>query len=982
MTNQVDCELLIQIDQLVAQEFVPGEPPRSMVEMMPSDELRRMIEANKLLHKMYLTFEKIYKETDATGVKIKHDKFGGYGLFNESGSCLNCGVIDFPVGLLRVVPQELMARSDWMPVSVMEGLRNRSKVHALIGSIRFANHSCLNNCVFDMRFGFEKLPCVRLKVIKPIKSGEELLVSYGEDFFGNDNEDCLCGLHQEKEKTPDTSVAVAKKKKFARRVIRAPSLEQTPVNEYSCRLDSFVSKHLNSESDDIVDSEDENPSNDCVTHIESQFEENLDNSVVLQSDHNVPSESFDNQESEDEDSDFPAENFDLGFGFPAGLLNEKEDITMHNTLTSLLAIVSKHGGSDELLHDLVRRERAIFDETSSCYPSSFRLKREMKNQCAKLIKSREKQSSGDVIFLRFSYVLLKIVHENINAIRNYSAQSKKDEDVRLPPCEENQRLSIRLIVNSDGAQIIKSKTVSAWPLWAAVADLPPKLRSSFRNIVLCSLWFGQGKPDFNKIFEEFISEIDDEFDLTVQETTLKVKFVPVFLVADLIAKARILNMKQYNGFYGCCLCTMRGEHRLGAHVYPHDEDFEMRDANSYQADLKRALLHKKPSDRNESKTTCSHGVVGESKIFEVIENLPLNAPVDTMHQLLLGVAQEILSFLYNSLETVERDIIDLSIDGLRTTLEFPRKPRRLSQIVHFKASELKFYLLYLAPILFQPFVKTQEDKDDVKDLKRLVLSLRQIYESADQVKSIRADTLINKFCRNMADRYPNGKFESHNFHSLRHLAWQARNIGPLWVSSASMFESANHFLALPFTGTVNHCELLVSRYIRRLSLHSTVVKEDRIGQLTKSFLGETCQDLDDSYGLRESEVMQDFKINHPEFRLFSRLIYDWHLESEAYSRGSGANIFILFTRQDGDEGIGKISFFAENRQKFCYVQFIEIEKVIYLTEAPEFGAFGYVGTPTQSFALIKMNSVCKKLLRFDFDNKVFFIVIMKHFEHD
>ena len=58
------------------------------------------------------------------------------------------------------------------------------------------------------------------------------------------------------------------------------------------------------------------------------------------------------------------------------------------------------------------------------------------------------------------------------------------------------------------------------------------------------------------------------------------------------------------------------------------------------------------------------------------------------------------------------------------------------------------------------------------------------------------------------------KMDSINFHLLRHLGWQGRNIGPLFVTSVAMFESANRLLLAPLTGTVNHCELLVQRFIR------------------------------------------------------------------------------------------------------------------------------------------------------------------------
>ena len=65
----------------------------------------------------------------------------------------------------------------------------------------------------------------------------------------------------------------------------------------------------------------------------------------------------------------------------------------------------------------------------------------------------------------------------------------------------NNQLSVRLILNTDGANVCKSPATSAWPLFIAVADLPPKIRQAFENIVLAALFVGQSIPDFDSFFE-------------------------------------------------------------------------------------------------------------------------------------------------------------------------------------------------------------------------------------------------------------------------------------------------------------------------------------------------------------------------------------------------------------------------------------------------------------------------------------------------
>ena len=80
----------------------------------------------------------------------------------------------------------------------------------------------------------------------------------------------------------------------------------------------------------------------------------------------------------------------------------------------------------------------------------------------------------------------------------------------------------------------------------------------------------------------------------------------------------------------------------------------------------------------------------------------------------------------------------------------------------------------------------------------------------------------------MSIRYPLKKFDSINFHLLRHLAWQCKFFGPLWTTSATMFESANNHLIKTLTGTVNTCSLIVKRYIRNRQFDSMEVKNDNL----------------------------------------------------------------------------------------------------------------------------------------------------------
>jgi len=77
-----------------------------------------------------------------------------------------------------------LARKDFSLV-----ISSRKKTRSLfLGPARFANHDCDANAKLSTK-GYDGMQIV---AAKPIMEGEEITVSYGEDYFGDDNEECLC----------------------------------------------------------------------------------------------------------------------------------------------------------------------------------------------------------------------------------------------------------------------------------------------------------------------------------------------------------------------------------------------------------------------------------------------------------------------------------------------------------------------------------------------------------------------------------------------------------------------------------------------------------------------------------------------------------------------------------------------------------------------------------------------------------------------
>ncbi|KAF1357239.1 histone-lysine N-methyltransferase SET9 [Lizonia empirigonia] len=83
-----------------------------------------------------------------------------------------------------------LARKDFSLV-----ISSRKKTRSLfLGPARFANHDCDANARLSTK-GYDGMQIV---AAKPIEAGNEITVSYGDDYFGENNEECLCHTCEER----------------------------------------------------------------------------------------------------------------------------------------------------------------------------------------------------------------------------------------------------------------------------------------------------------------------------------------------------------------------------------------------------------------------------------------------------------------------------------------------------------------------------------------------------------------------------------------------------------------------------------------------------------------------------------------------------------------------------------------------------------------------------------------------------------------
>ena len=412
-------------------------------------------------------------------------------------------------------------------------------------------------------------------------------------------------------------------------------------------------------------------------------------------------------------------------------------------------------------------------------------------------------------------------------------------------------------------------------------------------------------------------------------TQWNVKVEILLLVSDLPAKCSLLNMQQFNAYFGCTLCLVEcgrsegtilanGKRSKGTLFYPNRE-FSMRTCKDHKR-------HVRKGERNN--LTHYKGVKGPASVFNIVPSLPLTAPVDCMHQVLLGVARSLLfiakSNIGKKISKFNDSLQQLKVSYTSTRLcspfkhlfnmrflllsdDFKRKVRPLSDIEYFKANEIKVWLLYVGPVVFYEFI----DYDLYERFHLLSYATKLLLTSAKYADD--AEKLIQIFLKKTEERFDAEVFTA-NIHSFTHLSWQVKSYGPLWCSSAIMFESANHLLKTKFTGTVNHLRLLVERYLRNKAQRKETPANDLLKDLCYSFRKETV--------FAERQIIKEESSTRK--ILFHRMRFKTNNLQTIQSKRE--NSFISFNA-DRDIKYGMIEqFFSKSGSRFATVNVLKLIK--------------------------------------------------------
>lgn len=190
--------------------------------------------------------------------------------------------------------------------------------------------------------------------------------------------------------------------------------------------------------------------------------------------------------------------------------------------------------------------------------------------------------------------------------------------------------------------------------------------------------------------KDYLQQVVDEinqlqingFEFQTKHWNIKIHSV----ICDTPARAFVNCVKSFSGYHGCDRCEQRGKWE-GKMTYP-----------KIRANLRTDTAFN--SKRDEEHHT------GDLPFTDTQLGMISQFPIDYMHQVCLGVTKRILIMWIKGplCNRVGQHVIGSISDALialkeNVPCEFARKPRSLSEIDRWKATEYRQFLLYTGPVV-------------------------------------------------------------------------------------------------------------------------------------------------------------------------------------------------------------------------------------------------------------------------------------------
>ena len=282
------------------------------------------------------------------------------------------------------------------------------------------------------------------------------------------------------------------------------------------------------------------------------------------------------------------------------------------------------------------------------------------------------------------------------------------KDYKMFSCEKgflSYPYNISFTLNTDGVQKFKStKAGNIWPVYLSINELPKEVRFKREYIIPAIVYCDKSKPNMVTLLTPLIDKVNEWFQNGIDINDIPVGDIHIHAIlflstADLPARAKLMNMKLYNGKFSCHICKQEGTgygknnlHRAwplkDIHLRSHEEQVSY----ASQGTQKNAKM----------------GVKGASAFFglENKYNFVNGFATDWMHCGPLGVVKYITDLMLSEANKGKECFIRHKLTMLNKRLLSIRPPniigqfsRSLTETVHWKATEFKNWLLHYSVLV-------------------------------------------------------------------------------------------------------------------------------------------------------------------------------------------------------------------------------------------------------------------------------------------
>ncbi|KAJ8967275.1 hypothetical protein NQ314_002970 [Rhamnusium bicolor] len=328
--------------------------------------------------------------------------------------------------------------------------------------------------------------------------------------------------------------------------------------------------------------------------------------------------------------------------------------------------------------------------------------------------------------------------------------------------------SIKLNFNIDGLPLAQSSNSVFWPILGSLAE------NFYTDVFVIGIYHGYKKPDnVNDFLKCFVENLKDVLLNGIQWEEEIVKVHINCFVCDAPAKAFLTSVKTHSGYFACGKCTQEGDYYEHRVIYP-EINSTLRTDDSFRERLQE-----------------EHHLQ-ERSILEDIKELGMVSQVviDYMHLVCLGVTKKILKKLVHgrmNQRLTNLNECSVKFESLKKDipLEFARKPRELSTVDKWKATEYRQFLLYTGVLLLKDILPAPKYQHFLS----LSCAIR-ILSSSSYLPIGRdyANKLLIYFVKEFKTFYGYEEM-SYNVHGLLHLCEDVKNFGVLDNFSAFKFEN-------------------------------------------------------------------------------------------------------------------------------------------------------------------------------------------------